>query len=328
LLEAWPREASADGETVRVELPSCATLCFDALDFVRLVSLELRADGRVVLDSSSSELADSQVTLAVELCATDEYEVQVTIISRGPDVRASNIGTRLSLYDVPVESRGRTLAVGIAELLRVARRPLAAANSPATAADPAVLEAETVDAPLPHGLDDAARASPPRTAWSLEAIASARGLAGEMPAFLGGGFGLRLRTGPDWSWRLGAELEHSSGRVRWGRLQATAVSASLAVERALLTRPRVTLGPTARLLTVLGQGRSNLGVPEQLGVGWAATLSGRVALEADIDESFTLVLAGELGGYVRELVFTGVGTPVASFAGFTGGITVGFTYDL
>lgn len=57
LLEAWPREASADGETVRVELPSCATLCFDALDFVRLVSLELRADGRVVLDSSSSELA-------------------------------------------------------------------------------------------------------------------------------------------------------------------------------------------------------------------------------------------------------------------------------
>jgi len=242
LLGVWPREASADGETVRVELPSCATLCFDALDFARLVTLELRADGWVVLDSSSSELADSQVTLAVELCATDECELALTIVPRGPAVRASNIGTRARIF-------GRWVRA-------------------APAHDPRLVAA---------------------TRRRVRAQRGARAL---------------------------------------GAPSSYGVSASLAVERTLLTRPRVTLGPTARLLTVLGQGRSNLGVPEQLGVGWAATLSGRVALEADIDESFTLVLAGELGGYVRELVFTGVGTPVASFAGFTGGITVGFTYDL
>jgi hypothetical protein len=118
---------------VELVLPACAPGPFDGDAFVRLLTIELRAEGVTRVDvvaagtTGAKDPALARVTLAASPCSESATQVDVTV-----DDAATNktVLRTMALGDVAAGARPRALALAVAELVRASWAELALPNAP------------------------------------------------------------------------------------------------------------------------------------------------------------------------------------------------------
>ncbi len=118
---------------VELVLPACAPGPFDGDAFVRLLTIELRAEGVTRVDvvaagtTGGKDPALARVTLAASPCSENATQVDVTV-----DDAATNktVLRTMALGDVAAGARPRALALAVAELVRASWAELALPSAP------------------------------------------------------------------------------------------------------------------------------------------------------------------------------------------------------
>ena len=255
--ESRPAETPA---SVRLVLPSCPLNSIDIPDFVELVRIEMVALGvtSLALGDASAEPTDDPVaiiTLIVEPCEAAALELQVTIADT---LTAKHVERHFDLSDVDLVSRPRTLALGVAELLRASWTELVLPDAPgATVVVPGrvrqailVRLRSTIEA-LPAGRPPTrSRASmePPRVPL-LDAHLAVLAFAGSQTSLLGGGVGFSFSLVRPLRLDLAGVLAFGSVFDRLGTVDvgfaATRVALTIATETRTLgfaLGPRIDVG--------------------------------------------------------------------------------------
>lgn len=318
-----PSEGSAPSSSTVISAPSndlrfpeCDQLPFDRREVARLFAIESSGV------ESPSDLLERTVALDLEECSPESGEVRVTIDLRFERREPIQLVTTVRFADVPADSRARTIAVALAELVRLALGAAApsvarAEVAPDRASRPRVASSR-VSSPAPRALEPA----PQLDVFSLAVFGSASALSGELSLFGGGGLDARLRF-DSWRVRLGADVARAEGTVALGRVGVTATSLAAGVEYVVVDAPRLTLGPTLRGTWLRAAGVSKRGVEEGAVDETALTLSARAGVEARLVGPWSLLLAAELGCALRTVEFTGGGAPLVGVSGAVGRLELG-----
>lgn len=326
---------AASPAPVHIALPDCATPPVDSGELITALGVELGAAG-IPLTSDAAASGTTRVTLDLSACAEDAQEIRITIDFVAPSISKASLSTRLSLLDVPPESRPRTVAVAVAELLRVTRPPSEGAppeESPTPAATLAKAPAR------PPMVTTPPRASPasarhvlpverrPAASPSYGASAVMAWLARGEDAFAGVGAELAIDLESGWRPRLGLDLLRNSAWSQLGEIDLTVLSAVVGYDRRFGARPVVAVGPEVRVSAVRAKGQSVLGVPEEAQLSGFAGAGARVTLDVPLFRRVQIALAlfSSVACWGAEL--NAGGQRAVAFVGLQGGGTVGVAFQ-
>src|SRR5262249_22253661 len=122
---------------VRLVLPACET-AFDGAELVRVLRIELGADGvrEVIVGEAEGTLAT--IKLDATPCSAEAREVTVAIDDAAT---GKNVRRALAVADVDAAARPRALGLAIAELLRASWAELEMPDQPKTPVPAEVLRA-------------------------------------------------------------------------------------------------------------------------------------------------------------------------------------------
>jgi len=112
----------------------------------------------------------------------------------------------------------------------------------------------------------------------------------------------------------------------WGSVNVRAFAVSLTASTCLLDHPKLTLGPTLKLLALTATAQSNLGISEAPQTELAVAPASALSVAAPLSDRLQLTANLELGYFWRRAVFLGGGEPLVKFSGLHTGVAFGVAY--
>ncbi len=308
---------------VRVTLPDCATPPLDLDALTTALHVELGAAG-VPLVSDPAAPGATELVLELEACGEGVTELRVTVEFVAPSGSPVSLRTRLALGDVSRESRPRTVAVALAELLRVTRLPFEE-TPPAEAAAPAPASAapERAAPPAPAPEPTPTEPAPPSGPLSVQVGAEVAWLAAGEDAFAGGAAELALALPGGLVPRLGLSVLHNSAPSQLGDMVLTALGAVTGVGYRSGIGSTFTVGPELCVRAVLARGRSRLGVAERIQVAWVTSSGLAAALGVPLSRRVEVSLGGFTDVVLWGAELTAGGQREVALLGLQGGGRVG-----
>lgn len=308
---------------VRVTLPDCATPPLDLDALTTALHVELGAAG---VPWVSDPAASGATELVLELDACDEgvTELRVTVEFRGPSGSPVLLRTRLALGDVPRESRPRTVAVALAELLRVTRLPFE--DTPTVEAAPPAPEpaaSERAEPLAPATEPTPTEPAPPPGPLGVQVGAEVAWLAAGEDAFAGGVAELALVLPRGLVPRLRLSVLHNSAPSQLGDMALTALGAVAGVGYRSGIGSTFTVGPELCVRAVLARGRSRLGVAERTQIAWVTSSGLAAALGVPLSRRVEMSLGGFTDVVLRGAELTAGGQRAVALFGLQGGGRVG-----
>jgi hypothetical protein len=331
---AWAQEP-ARLDKVRVTLPQCSELPFDAAQLNDLVEVELRAAGIEKFDTSQGATSPvneptALVVLGVRDCSVNAGEIELRLVEPGSGKSAVR---SMPIADISVELRPRAIAIGIIEMINASWKDIAPRP-----VDPPAVQAPAESAPVAtlRAVGTTTAGEPARDAGSGDQARPAEGVrtgvavnlgAWNFPSrsttLLGPGAAVGLRSG-SFRGSLGGhaafgETVTSMGSVdvRW---MSGYVGAGLQGSGTLsaMLEPRLYLG--------YAWAQGNPGAPQVEGstegrLIVAAMLAGGV--RNALSESWDLLADLELGAALRGVSFLSDAEPAAGLSGLILGARVG-----
>ncbi|MBN2191732.1 MAG: hypothetical protein JW751_02855 [Polyangiaceae bacterium] len=325
--------ASARAEppaSVRVTLPDCATPPLDLDALTTALHVELGAAG-IPLVSDPAAPGATELVLELEACGEEETELRVTVEFLAPSGSPVSLRTRLALGDVPRESRPRTVAVALAELLRVTRLPVEAAPPveavalpPASAAPERAEPRAPAPAPIASEPTPTEFAPPPGPLGVRVGVEVAWLAAGE-DAFAGGAAELAVALPRGLVPRFGLSVLRNSVPTELGEIDLTALGAAAGVGYRNGSRSTFTVGPELCVRAVLARGRSRLGVTERIQLAWVTSSGLAAALGVPLSRRVEVSLGGFTDVVLWGAELTAGGQREVALLGLQGGGTVGIS---
>jgi hypothetical protein len=266
-----------------------------------------------------------RVTLAYPECRADESVLELTIEFSIHGQSNSSIRTTIPFSDVPPASRARTLAVAIAESIRVTRllshEQAVSERGPAL---PAPIE------PRPRPLPPVEGAPKPTdlgrhplsvgVGLQVASLAKYQGAFGGIAAMVGFEFASRWRA----TMRFGYLTK--SADSAFGRVDFDVYSGTVGTDWVCSRAPYFTLGPEVTLMSVRAQGDSYLGFSESVHTRTVVASAVRSTLEVPIYGKFNLTTSANLAVTLKDANYTAGREKLARFSGFQWGGIVGVSF--
>jgi hypothetical protein len=308
--------------------------CFSSTaQFDRAVQLEMAALGLVAQASTGSPRAARPLRFVLTQRAPGDEPIATLTISCSESVQLANLGVQftdgdenftrsIDLSDVPDESRSRTLAIALMELVRTTRNAAQARSLERERAELQRLAATLEEqARAPRQASPNANAAPPLPSspglrpWQVGVSGLATLTFDGKGQMLGGELSAFRRLSPNWRGALEVPLLRSQPETDFGRLDVTRWGVSAGVDWNATSVSSLLIGPRLHWVRFAALGNSRLGVPEstQHGFGLAATL--RVSFEVEVSESLALRTTLDGGATLRSMVFTGGGRRAFAYDG-------------
>ncbi len=306
---------------VQLTSPPCETLPYNDDALRKALDVEVRAAHL----SAETAVTEASIVVSVSECSADATELQVSIaLPTAPTV--SSVNATLSLEGTPREARTRTLALAIAELLRgaVATYPATAertATAPSKTRDPHATSAQIMKSRAQEHATAKQQTAPFLFYLAYATLEEVQ----QTNALHGVGLGVELaQAGTSWRPRLTGEAEFGSVVTNWGSVKVRTFAVSLEASTCLLDHPKLTLGPTLKLLVPTATAQSNLGISEAPQTKFALAPSSALSVAAPLSDRFQLTANLELGYFWRRAIFLGGGEPLVKFSGLHTGVALGF----
>ena len=308
--------------SVELVWPECATPLFERSELVRALTVECAAAGFAIAPA-----ADTRVILEVADCNPVVTELQLTIEFKASSRGKATLHTNLALNDTPRESRSRTIAVAIAELLRVSHLVVL----------PHEAEAARMRAPLPPASPTSSSLPVRNTEANVEVVAPVKNrgslsygigtqvawLADGQGPFLGGSALVGFAAFAHWRASGAFSLLHHSASSSFGSIDFTAMGGHAAWDRLICVQPVLALGPELSLTWVRALGHSQYGVAETARTLMYPGGSIRVTVEVPIVGALRLAASSKVGLALGQAVFHAGNQTAADFKGLQGGWMLG-----
>lgn len=317
---------------VQLQLPGCTEPPYDTALLLEHLRLELQLRG-FRLRSDGSPAARVRLALALLDCPSAAAELTLEAVDRAQRWRVQR---RLSLAEVPLEARPRTLALAIAESLGTARdgpalaaraaqepappEPSPPASSPAEPSPVAIAAAEIAPAEMPAAI--------PRPAGPLSGPTLQLGLAAQLRTplfqaahFWGGELSARAPAGASAGWKAvawvaEAGFTRNTTATRLGAMQADLWSLALGVELSARDSLHWGFGPRLALAYVAARPARRSQASEAQEGTFMPLFGARARLSLPLGGSWLISSTLDLQHPLRGLVLTAGGEPKLELEGW------------
>jgi hypothetical protein len=305
---------------VRLVLPACET-AFDGAELVRVLRIELGADGvrEVIVGEAQGALAT--IKLDATPCSAEAREVTVAIddAATGKSVKRA-----LAVTDTDAASRPRALGLAIAELLRASWSELEMPDQPKTPVPEEVLRAVRLRA-RPR---EAAPPAPPPSVL-LGATLEARLFPAYQSVVLGPRLSASILVGGPLRARIDAAVAAGQAHDPLGTIDLTLATGGLGLLLAGGSEAvQLEIGPMLSAGGGWASGNPNPGNTGGSASAFVMTLQGLASAAVRLGPGWRGVVAVDAGGTLQRLDAESAGHAAAGFGGVVLGVGLGVAREL